>query len=76
MFCSPGAAEAIRAALPASANLVQEAAKPAIGNSETVHADPDPAALPWWRVSDQSVKRVRWADVAACEAYLLVYVRY
>lgn len=38
-------------------------------------ADPKPQALPWWRVSDTHVKKVSWAEVEACQAYLLLYVR-
>lgn len=38
-------------------------------------ADAKPQELPWWRVSDTHMKRVTWSAVAACEAYLLLYVR-
>ena len=33
-----------------------------------------PESLPWWRVSDSQVKSVPWSTVAACEAYILVYM--
>ena len=34
-----------------------------------------PEQLAWFRVSDQHVKRVTWAQVLAAEAYLLLYAQ-
>lgn len=90
MFSSPGVDAAIAAARTATAPLATGDAQdtsPADGGCSDGggsssgptayggHGDANPQALPWWKVSDQSVKKVRWADVAACQAYLLVYVR-
>lgn len=35
----------------------------------------DPAKLQWFRASDSHVQRVMWDAVAACEPYILMYVR-
>lgn len=35
----------------------------------------DSAELQWFHASDEKVKRVSWDTVAACHAYLLLYVR-
>lgn len=41
----------------------------------TAGAADQPEQLAWFRVSDQHVKRVTWAQVLAAEAYLLLYAQ-
>lgn len=41
----------------------------------TVAATDQPEQLAWFRISNQHVKRVTWAQVLAAEAYLLLYAQ-
>ena len=60
------------AAAAASADSPQQSS--ATANIMAGAAD-RPEQLAWFRVSDQHVKRVTWAQVLAAEAYLLLYAQ-
>ena len=51
------------------------AAEPAGSGAAAAPDGNEPEELAWYRVSDQHVKRVDWAAVQACEAYILLYAR-
>lgn len=66
-----GSATDAEAATPAEASA---GVRNGDSNSSTA-AGGQPEQLAWFRISDQHVKRISWAQVLAAEAYLLLYAR-
>jgi hypothetical protein len=62
-------------ALTAAATSADSPQQSGAAANTTAAATGQPEQLAWFRVSDQHVKRVTWAQVLAAEAYVLLYMR-